>query len=69
MASMRDIDEAYFGTIGVVCRLWHHRHHRYQPVILANSQTNAGGVGVYVSDKLTVTLLSKNELNSNCEDI
>ena len=28
----------------------------YQPVILANSQTNAGDVGVYVSDKLTVPL-------------
>ena len=41
----------------------------YQPVMLANSQTNAGGVGVYVTDKLTVILLGKNELNSNCEDI
>ena len=40
----------------------------YQPVILANSQTNAGGVGVYVTDKLTVTPLGKNELNSNCKD-
>ena len=28
----------------------------YQPVILANSQTNAGDVGVYVTDKLTVPL-------------
>ena len=37
--------------------------------MLANSQPNAGGVGVYVTDKLTVTLLGKNELNSNCEDI
>ena len=41
----------------------------YQPVMLANSQTNAGGVGVYVTDKLTVTLLGKNELNSTCQDI
>ena len=41
----------------------------YQPVILANSQTNAGGVGVYVTNKLTVTPLGKNILNSNCEDI
>ena len=36
----------------------------YQPVILAKSQTNAGGVEVYVADKLTVTALGKNELNS-----
>ena len=41
----------------------------YQPVMLANSQTNAGGIGVYVTDKLTMTSLGKNELNSNCEDI
>ena len=34
----------------------------YRPVVLANSQTNAGGVGVYVADKFTVTLLDKNEL-------
>ena len=42
---------------------------RYQPVMLANSQINAGGVGVYVTDKLTVIPLGKNELNSNCENI
>ena len=41
----------------------------YQTVILANSLANAGGVGVYVADKFTVTLLDKNELNSNCEDV
>ena len=35
----------------------------YQPVILVNSQTNASGVGVYVTDKLTVIPLGKNELN------
>ena len=37
--------------------------------MLANSQTNAGGIGVYVTDKLTMTPLGKKELNSNCEDI
>ena len=41
----------------------------HQPVIFANYQTNAGGVGVYVADKITVTLLDKNEINSNCEDV
>ena len=41
----------------------------YQLVILANSQTNADGVEVCVTDKLTVTPLGKNKLNSNCEDI
>ena len=28
----------------------------YQPVMVANSQTNAGGIGVYVTDKLTIGL-------------
>ena len=41
----------------------------YQPVILANCQTNAGSEGMYVADKFTVILVVKNELNSNRKDI
>ena len=41
----------------------------YQAVILANSLSNVGGLEVYVADKFTVSVLEKNELNSNCEDI
>ena len=41
----------------------------YQTLILANFQTNAGGVEVYITDKLTMIPLGKNELNSNCENI
>ena len=41
----------------------------YQAVIITNYQNNAGGVEVYVADKFTMTLLEKNKLNSNCNDI
>jgi len=41
----------------------------YQLLMHVNSQTNAGGVGVFVSDILKVSLIDKNVLNFDCEDV
>jgi len=45
----------------------------YEPILHADSKTNAGGVGVYVSSTYLISLLANNELNSkfncDCEDI
>ena len=41
----------------------------YAPLITADSDTNAGGVGAYVSKNFSATVLGKNLLQSNCEDL
>ena len=41
----------------------------YAPLITADSDTNAGGVGAYVSENLSATVLGRNLLQSNCEDL
>ena len=41
----------------------------YAPLITADSDTNAGGVGAYVSENFSATVLGKNLLQSNCEDL
>ena len=38
-------------------------------LITADSDTNAGGVGGYVSKNFSATILGKNLLQSNCEDL
>ena len=41
----------------------------YQPIIHADSPSNAGGVGVFVAEKYSVNTLEKNELKCTCEDV
>ena len=41
----------------------------YAPLITVDSDTNAGGVGAYVSENFSATVLGKNLLQSNCEDL
>ena len=41
----------------------------YAPLITADSDTNAGGVGAYVSKNFSATVLGKNLLQSNCENL
>ena len=41
----------------------------YAPLITADSDTNASGVGAYVSENFSATVLGKNLLQSNCEDL
>ena len=41
----------------------------YHLIKHADSQTVAGRVGIYVSDKYSSTTIGKNPLNCNCEDI
>ena len=41
----------------------------FEPIEHADSLTNAGGINVYVGNKFAVNVLSKHELNSDCEDI
>ena len=38
----------------------------YAPLITADSDTNAGGVGAYVSKNVSAIILGKNLLQSNC---
>jgi len=40
----------------------------FDPIVHTDSLTNAG-VGVLVSTKFQTTIMGKNELNSDCEDI
>ena len=41
----------------------------YASLITADSDTNAGGVGAYVSENFSATVLRKNLLQSKCEDL
>ena len=41
----------------------------YQPILHADSPSNAGDVGVFVADKYSVNNLEKNELKCTCEDL
>ena len=41
----------------------------YEPIIQADSTTNAGEVGVYVSNKFFTTIIEKSDLLLNCENI
>ena len=41
----------------------------YKPILHADSNTNAGGVGVFVAQNLEATVLGKNAFKLNCEDI
>ena len=41
----------------------------YHSIEHANSQTAAGGVGIYISDNYSSKTIEKNTLNCNCEDI
>ena len=41
----------------------------YQLIKHADSQTAAGGVGIYISDNYSSKTIGKNTLNCNCEDI
>ena len=41
----------------------------YHSIEHADSQTTAGGVGIYISDKYSSKTIGKNTLNCNCEDI
>ena len=42
---------------------------RYAPLIIADSDINAGGVGAYVSENSSATVLDKYLLQSNYEDL
>ena len=41
----------------------------YERILHADSNTNAGGVGVFVVQNLDATVLGKNDFKLNCEDI
>ena len=41
----------------------------YEHILHADSNTNAGGVGVFVAQNLDATVLGKNDFKLNCEDI
>ena len=41
----------------------------YEPILHSDSNTNAGGVGVFVAQNLEASVLGKNDFNHNCEDI
>ena len=41
----------------------------YHSIEHADSQTAAGGVGIYISDNYFSKTIGKNTLNCNCEDI
>ena len=41
----------------------------YHSIEYADSQTAAGGVGIYISDNYSSKTIGKNNLNCNCKDI